>query len=233
MASQSLDSPVKATEQLSVTIRRSDIGAALLSNIAVYLDTTGTEFRFPLTGFVPKRAPYKISITAKRTNGQVFYAETILSRLPDPTSSPSVTRIDSLYGGILVKTTSSKWTTIFPYSFYVDGPWLREGSANMQKLFDFGYNVLHIVPTGGLGYDLSELDAWLEEADRIGLWIMLDMRWSYRIPENIRILVERVQRHKNLLLWYTADEPGMSLLISSSCLIILSFDRLMFDRWLH
>ena len=82
----------------------------------------------------------------------------------------------------------------------------------MQKFFDLGYNMLHIVPTGGLGYDLSELDNWMDEADRIGLWIMLDMRWSYRIPENIRTLVERVQRHKNLLLWYTADEPGMSLL---------------------
>ena len=82
----------------------------------------------------------------------------------------------------------------------------------MQKSFDFGYNVLQIVPTGGLGYDLLELDSWLDEADRIGLWIMLDIRWSYQIPENIRTLVERVHRHKDLLLWYTADEPGMSLL---------------------
>lgn len=79
----------------------------------------------------------------------------------------------------------------------------------MQKFVDLGYNVLHIVPAGGLGYELPELDAWLDEADRIGLWIMLDMRWSYQVPKNIRILVERVQRHKNLLLWYTADEPGM------------------------
>ena len=51
----------------------------------------------------------------------------------------------------------------------------------MQKFVDLGYTVLHIVPAGGLGYELPELDAWLDEADRIGLWIMLDMRWSYQV----------------------------------------------------
>ena len=199
---------VEATEQLKVTVTRSDIGATLLSNVAVSLNTTENEFRFSLRGFAPRKRPYDISLTATRPDGQSFKANAQLSRLPEPQTSLSVSRLDSLYGGILARSSPSKWTTIFPYSFYVSGPWLRESPNNMQKLFNNGYNVLHIVPAGGLGYELPELDAWLDEADRIGLWIMLDMRWSYQVPNNIRTLVERVQKHKNLLLWYTADEPG-------------------------
>lgn len=194
-----------------MTIFRSDTGAPLISNLLVTLNTTGSEIHFPLSEFATRQRPYDISITAKRTNGQIFKANTKLSRLPETDTSTSVSRIDSLYGGILARTRPSEWTTIFPYSFYLAGPWLRERSGNMQKFFDHGYNVLHIVPAGGLGYELSELDAWLDEADRIGLWIMLDMRWSYQVPKNIRTLVERVQRHRNLLLWYTADEPGMRI----------------------
>lgn len=90
----------------------------------------------------------------------------------------------------------------------------------MRKFADAGYNVLHIIPAGGLGYELEELDAWMDEADKVGLWIMLDMRWSYKVPNNIQILVERVQRHKNLLLWYTADEPGMFCF--GTCTVTLS-----------
>lgn len=210
-ASRDLELPIKATEQLSVTISRSDTGAALISNLPITLNSTENEFFIRLGEFAIRKPSYDISITAKRSNGQIFKAKTQLSRLPDPTSSTSVSRIDSLYGGILARTEPSAWTTIFPYSFYLAGPWLRETSGNMQRFFDQGYNVLHIVPAGGLGYELPELDAWLDEADRIGLWIMLDMRWSYQVPKNIQILVERVQRHKSLLLWYTADEPGMEL----------------------
>ena len=170
----------------------------------------------------------------KRSNGQIFSASTRLSRLPNPRASSSVSRIDNLYGGILARTAPSTWTTIFPYSFYLAGPWLREDSRNLQTFSDYGYNVLHIVPAGGLGYDLAELDAWLDEADRIGLWIMLDMRWSYQVPKNVKILVERVQRHKNLLLWYTADEPGMRIqsIIWLRGRLVLS-TSLIFCRWLY
>ena len=126
---------------------------------------------------------------------------------PDPTSS--VARIDYTHGALLARAAgSSQWEPVFPYSFYVAGPWLRESAGNIALLFNLGYNVLHIIPAGGLGYDLPELDAWLNECDRLGMWIMLDMRWSYKIPKNVQILVERVKTHKRLLLWYTADEPG-------------------------
>lgn len=46
----------------------------------------------------------------------------------------------------------------------------------MEVLKSYGDNVLHIVLAGGLGYDFEQLDAWLDQAQNLGLWIMFDMR---------------------------------------------------------
>lgn len=48
----------------------------------------------------------------------------------------------------------------------------------MEVLKNYGYNFLHIVPAGGLGYDFEKLDAWLDQAQTLGLWIMYDMAVS-------------------------------------------------------
>ena len=198
---------------LSATIIRSDTGRKLLSSINVPFDKTGSEFEFSLISFTPSQTAYKLSLTLTTSYGQTFEATTVLRRLPNPDSSSSVAKIDYLYGGLLARPAQApQWESVFPYSFYVGGPWLREDPDNIQKLYESGFNVLHIVPAGGLGYELPELDAWLNECDRIGMWIMLDMRWSYQIPKNVQILVERVKTHKRLLLWYTADEPGTNAL---------------------
>lgn len=193
---------------LSATITRSDTGQKLLFNVQIPFDKTNNELQFPLTTFAPSKRPYKVSLTVVTPYGQAFEASTMLRHLPNPDSSNSVTKIDYLYGGLLARAAkTSTWESVFPYSFYVGGPWLREDPGNIEKLYDSGYNVLHIIPAGGLGYELPELDAWLNECDRIGMWIMLDMRWSYQVPKNIEILVEKVKGHGRLLLWYTADEP--------------------------
>lgn len=90
-------------------------------------------------------------------------------RLPSRTDSESVTKIDSLHEGLLVKATTTSddrtWTPIFPYSYYLDGAWLAKSSNNMEEILqNYGYNVLHIVPAGGLGYDFDQLDEWLDQA---------------------------------------------------------------------
>ena len=36
--------------------------------------------------------------------------------------------------------------------------WLAESPKNMEVLKNYGYNVLHIVPAGELGYDFKQLD---------------------------------------------------------------------------
>lgn len=218
---------------LSATIVLSDTGQKLLSNVQVPLDKANNEFQFPLTGFAPSKRPYKVTLSVVTSYGQAFEATTTLQHLPNPDTSTSVTKIDYLYGGLLARAGgTSNWESVFPYSFYVGGPWLRENAGNIQKLYNSGYNVLHIIPAGGLGYELPELDAWLNECDRIGMWIMLDMRWSYQIPKNIETLVERVKGHARLLLWYTADEPGIQTLHGGTMRQIANHGRQMVSRTL-
>lgn len=122
-----------------------------------------------------------------------------------------MTRIDSLRGGLQIRSYTPEWEPFFPYSFYLGGPWLESSPGNMKRFKELGYNVLHIIPSGeGIGYDLEQLDKWFDEAEQLGLWIMFDMRWTYKNFQYVRIQVERYKSRKNMLLWYTADEPGIS-----------------------
>lgn len=145
-------------------------------------------------------------------DAHIYIASTKLLRLPSRKDGGGVTKIDSLYGGLLVKFTGTSgngsWTPIFPYSYYLDGNWLAESPNNMEILKNYGYNVLHIVPAGGLGYDFEQLDSWLDQAQSLGLWIMYDMRWQYQNTTGVEWQVDRLKARPNLLLWYTADEPG-------------------------
>ncbi|KAL8936361.1 MAG: hypothetical protein Q9211_004228, partial [Gyalolechia sp. 1 TL-2023] len=119
-----------------------------------------------------------------------------------------MTRIDSLRDGLQIRSYTPEWEPFFPYSFYLSGPWLESSSGNMKKFKELGYNILHIVPGGeGIGYDLEQLDKWFDEAEQIGLWIMFDMRWTYKNFHHVKIQVERYRSRRNMLLWYTADEP--------------------------
>lgn len=172
-------------------------------------------FDFDLNEFEPRFEPYNISAIATRQGDHVYTAFTQFFRLPSRKDGGSVTKIDSLYGGLIVgtniKSNQGTWTPFFPYSYYLDGKWLAEGPNNMEVLKSYGYNVLHIVPAGGLGYDSEQLDAWLDQAQTLGLWIMYDMRWQYQNVTGVEWQVNRLKARPNILLWYTADEPGTLL----------------------
>lgn len=43
--------------------------------------------------------------------------------------------------------------------------------------------------------------------ERLGLWLMYDMRWTYQSTSNVTAEVNHIKNRTNLLLWYTADEP--------------------------
>ena len=181
------------------------------------VNSTGTLLEFDLSKFAARSEPYNISIFAKPPQGPVYVASTQIVRLPSRTDGGSVTKIDSLYGGLLVKAASEfngAWTPLFPYSYYLDGKWLAANPDNMENLKNYGYNVLHIVPAGGLGYDFDQLDAWLDEAQRLGLWIMYDMRWQYTNSTGVEWQVNRLKARPNMLLWYTGDEPGNPIVTS-------------------
>ena len=216
------------SDELIVDIYRQDSGVRILSNARVTVATTGTQLNFSLADFAFQTTPYKISLVAIGPKGRIFTANTQLFRLPNRTDGGSITKIDNLSGALLVQqyvstaqdgfsasnplTSRSKpdWTALFPYSFYVDGVWLGQSPENLKLFKDYyGNNVLHLVPGGGpVGYNLTELEIWLDEADQLGLWVMYDMRWIHQNQEELIRQVNRLKKRRSFLLWYTADEPG-------------------------
>lgn len=190
-------------------IFHTDSGATIIGLAGIAFNETGREYSITLSSFKPSQVPSSITLELTKRDGTKFTATTQLYYLPNPTGPQSVSRLDSLHGGIQVRSNGPYWETIFPYSFYLAGPWLAEDHGNLRKFKDLGYNLLHIVPGGGgIGYDLDQLDAWFNEAEQLGIWIMFDMRGTYQNRGYVKIQVERYKRRKNMLLWYTADEPG-------------------------
>ncbi|KAL8701708.1 MAG: hypothetical protein Q9201_004771 [Fulgogasparrea decipioides] len=193
----------------------------IIPHATIRFNESDNEYPFTLTRPIePNTAQVSISLELTKTDGKIFTAKTELYRLADPKHPQSVTRIDSLFGGLQVRNEGLNWKTIFPYSFYLSGAWLASSPDNLKKFSDFGYNILHIIPGGeGIGYDLHQLDLWFDAAEKLGLWIMYDMRWTYQNENYVRTQVERYKSRKNMLLWYTADEPGRALSTPPSLVI--------------
>ena len=197
---------------LSLDIYRDDTNDHIAGPDNVSVNTTGTTVGFSLTIFAPSFEPYSIRLVASGATGHRYTAYTQLLRLPKRNDGGSVTKIDKMFGALLVKDVDGSWKPLLPYSFYLNGNWLAESQNNMAIFKAYGYNVLHIVPAGGLGYNFTQLDEWLDEAQRVGLWLMYDMRWTYQDSSLVEWQVNRLKSRPNLLLWYTADEPGMSIM---------------------
>ena len=195
-------------------IYRTDTNDHIAGPGVVSINSTGTPVGFSLANFTPSFEPYSIHLVASRGTGHTYTASTKLLRLPERNDGGSVTKIDNLFGALLVKDVDKSWKPLFPYSFYLNGNWLAESQDNMAILKAYGYNVLHIVPAGGLGYNFTQLDEWLNEAQRLGLWIMYDMRWTYQNSSLVEWQVNLLKSRPNLLLWYTADEPGIAVINS-------------------
>lgn len=181
----------------------------------IKVNSTSNELDFALKSLAPRFQPYSVTLKATRSNGeQVYTATTEIYRLPDRTDGGSVTKVDSLYGGLLVQNKSSSsptWNPLLPYSFYVswDG-WLEKSLDNVQKFKDQGYNIIHIVPNAGLAnqaFNFTELNLFLDKCDEIGLWVMYDMRWTYQNLTSVKEQVDMLKTRRSMLLWYTGDEP--------------------------
>ena len=190
--------------QLAITIIRSDNGVRLAS-LSVPANKSDIEVEFVLQQFPPSLKPYGIQVTATGAGAQSFKATTNLYRLPNPTDGRTITKIDNLYQSLLIQQ-DGQWQPFFPYSFYMDSKWISPTPAKLGEFAGLGYNVLHVVP----GYDFDWFDTVADEAEKLGLWIMYDFRGTYKSAPDVKMQVERYGKRKNMLLWYTADEPGKS-----------------------
>ncbi|OJJ46012.1 hypothetical protein ASPZODRAFT_67140 [Penicilliopsis zonata CBS 506.65] len=185
----------------------------------VPLGSTDNEYDISLDAFPPRMTPYNLTLTAS-IDGYIYNTSTELLRLPAPEGS--AVRLDRLYGGLSsVRDNRTEWTTLFPYTYYVQ--WSLYWDSNVSTLNEFaamGYNVIHIVPTGTLGdtpFPWDDFDRYLQRADELGLWLQYDVRWT---DTNSTMMIEQVERlrdHPSILSWYSADEPdGQSDPINST-----------------
>lgn len=105
-------------------------GLDLISGVNVTVNTTNNELGFSLSGLTPRFEPYEIVITGASGDGARFYSSTTqLYYVPERTDGGSVTKVDNLYGGLLVQDylkNSTAWAPLFPYTYYTswDG-WLE------------------------------------------------------------------------------------------------------------
>jgi hypothetical protein len=129
--------------KLFIDVEVVENGLDLLSSRNVTVNTTNNEFVFSLSQLTPRFEPYEVVITGAPSDGaQFFTATTQLYYLPARTDGGSMTKVDNLYGGLLVQDylkNSTAWTPLFPYTFYVswDG-WLELSIDRLTTYKDQG-----------------------------------------------------------------------------------------------
>ncbi|KAF2397957.1 hypothetical protein EJ06DRAFT_523356 [Trichodelitschia bisporula] len=187
----------------------------VLSTTSIAANTTLNEIPIPLTGLKAGTTPQQIllTLTSPHCPETTFFSITTLTLLPPPENG-SAARTDALHGGLHVLTDSSApttWEPIFPYSFYGDwGGHFAGSPSNLSAFASHGFNIFHPTPGADPSAPWGEwasFDAALDQLEELGLWLMYDMRWSYKNLTAVTAQVERIKHRKRLLLWYTADEP--------------------------
>ena len=124
------DNITSSFKTLFIDVSLVEGGVDLISSRNVTVNTTSNEFVISLASLTPRFDPYEIVITGASGDGAQFYtAAAELYYLPSRTDGGTVTKVDSLYGGLLIQDylkNSTAWTPLFPYTFYTswDG-WLE------------------------------------------------------------------------------------------------------------
>jgi hypothetical protein len=168
------------------------------------------EVPFSLKNLIPRLIPYGVTLTVTRASARwVYNATTLLYYLPARLDGGTTTKVDSLYGGLLVQNITNRtttWTPLLPYSYYTT----LANAPNPQAFINQGYNIIHLVPdatTLTQTFNLTALNTFLNACDQVGLWVMYDMRYTYQNLISVTAQVALLQARKSLLLWYTGDEP--------------------------
>ncbi|THH04216.1 hypothetical protein EW145_g5685 [Phellinidium pouzarii] len=181
------------------------VGGHMLTSGLVPLNASKHELNFSLAGLEPQTAPFDVACTAQATDGETFHAGATLQKLPAPTGNGSVTKMDLRTGAMLVQDATGEWDSVFPLGFYTtfDG-YLATNLSILDDLKNRGFTIVHPVPPFD---NLTALNEILDHMEEIGLYLMYDMRFTYMNSTSVTEQVNMIKGRKNLLLWYTGDEP--------------------------
>ncbi|CDZ98649.1 Glycoside hydrolase, superfamily [Phaffia rhodozyma] len=177
---------------------------------SISLNST-TEAFFDISLLPPAVEPYTITCSLLPlpqgliSENRLIETTSLLRILPETNPwGGSTTRIDRRKGSILVPVNGG-WEPILPVGFYTNyGDYLAKDLSHLDEMKKLGFNTVHPVPTFD---DIDILKKVLDHAEKIGLWLMYDMRHTYTDSVKVKDQVKMIQSYKNLLVWYTADEP--------------------------
>jgi len=194
---------------LDVTV---SVNGKTLTSGVVPLNATKHALPFSLSTLKAQKAAYTITCSATFSSSkQTFSAKGMLTYLPDPPADiGSVTKFDARTGALLVRPLGGPKTAafepIFPIGFYTEfGSYLEENYATLlPERAKQGFTVVHPVPSFD---NITTLDQVLDKMEEVGLYLMYDMRGTYMNDTSVTEQVNHIKSRKNLLLWYTADEP--------------------------
>ncbi|KAK0457025.1 uncharacterized protein EV420DRAFT_534866 [Desarmillaria tabescens] len=195
-------SPITSTLGATLKVTVSAEGKTLASG-RVPFNAAKHALPLSLSALTPRTEVYNISCTAETEVGEQFATTALLSYLPAPPDDiGSVTKMDTRTGGLLARPAhqDGAYERVFPIGFYTQfDSFLAVNLSAIGTLKEQGFNIIHPVPTFS---NLTALDEVLDEMERVGIYLMYDMR-AASVTEQIN----RIKSRSNLLLWYTADEP--------------------------
>lgn len=93
----------------------------IINTVTVEIGSTDVEVPLDLGQFATSLDALNISLQATFDGSSTYQASTELFKLPTPENYGSVSRLDSLYGGLWVQRDDEDWKHIFPYTYY--GPY--------------------------------------------------------------------------------------------------------------
>ncbi|CCO28464.1 hypothetical protein BN14_02459 [Rhizoctonia solani AG-1 IB] len=164
------------------------------------------KFTWSKLGTTPRKDVYNLTCTATSIKSGVTFrhSSTVTYLPPKPDSIGNVVQTDGRTGALLVPQ-GDKRVPILPFGFYTGfGGYLDQNLTILDDIKNEGYNFVHPVPTFD---NATALELVLDRMEELGLWLVYDMRWAYKNLTIVRSEVELVKKRKNILTWYTADEP--------------------------
>ncbi|QRW17113.1 hypothetical protein RhiXN_05115 [Rhizoctonia solani] len=188
-------------------------GKDVTSNLNLSVNTVIEEDKFTWSelGLTPRKDVYNLTCTATsaRSGNSFQHSSTITYLPPKPDAIGNVVQTDGRTGALLVSE-AGKRIPILPFGFYTGfGGYLDQNLTILDDIKKEGYNFVHPVPTFD---NATALELVLDRMEELGLWLVYDMRWTYKNLTVVRSEIESVKKRKNILTWYTADERlGRSL----------------------
>ncbi|PLW09508.1 hypothetical protein PCANC_24192 [Puccinia coronata f. sp. avenae] len=199
-------------KQLEIVIINTNTSQAITAGI-VAINTLGNQFQFPLTTVgKPSLDSYQILCQAYSNDEYITEKSVPFEYLPDLAHKGigESVRVNSESGTIMVTNDKGALQTLIPFGFAVD--YSRNYSASqltalITTLKDLNVNTVQLILGTQGSTDVAQLNRFLNDLGKAGIWIQYDMRRIYWNQALVTSHINLARQHSNVLLYHTAMEP--------------------------